>query len=163
MIHQSIDPDDTVTLSACVIQALIHDTPEGEIGDFVRTFKYRTKDLKKAIDSAESTIIEEFGPSLKAIYKISSLLTKKCDAKYVQSVVKAADFMSLHNFMIREMTRNNHEIVPFYDRMTDDLEAMSNSNSDVTFKTGGVDFKPSQFYNELLQNALKVKEKYHSW
>ena len=158
MIHRSLNPNDIATLCACVIQALVHDTPESQIGDFVRTFKYRTKALKQAIDDAEKDIIEEFGPSLKSLLTASSALAAECGKTgYVKSVVKAADFMSLHNYMIRELTRGNREIVPFYDRMISDLKDMARSNDGVTFKTGGTDFEPSVFFSELADHATSMR------
>jgi 5'-deoxynucleotidase YfbR-like HD superfamily hydrolase len=158
MIHQLLNPNDTVTLCACVMQALVHDTPESQVGDFVRTFKYRTKALKQAIDEAENCIIDEFGPSLKALLNVSSTLSKECGhSDYVKSVVKAADFMSLHNYMVRELVRGNREIIPFYDRMISDLKEMEKSNIGTTFKTGGLDFEPSMFFSELAAHASRVR------
>jgi 5'-deoxynucleotidase YfbR-like HD superfamily hydrolase len=156
MIHTALDPDDAETLAACLIYAVIHDSIEGlGSGDIVRTFKYRTKALKEAIDEAEAQVIEESPSSLKRLFSTTNLLYKKTGkADYIKSVVKAADFMSLHNFMIREVNRSNREIIPFYKRMVQDLREMARQNNGVKFSTGGKDFIPTEFYNELVENAL---------
>lgn len=159
MIHQLCDPKDTQTLAACVMHALTHDAPEGQVGDFVRTFKYRTKELKAAIDDAEKLIVDEFGPSLKALLEVSELLTTVCGKReYVKAVVKAADFMSLHNFMVREFMRGNREIIPFFRKMVRDLREMEKTNREVVYPTQGErgHFVPSDFYKHLAENALRV-------
>jgi len=157
MIHTALNPDDTDTLAACVTQAIIHDIIEGiGSGDIVRTFKYRTKKLKEAIDEAEIQVMEESPPSLKRLFSVvNSLYEKTGKADYVKSVVKAADFMSLHNFMIREVERGNREITPFYKRMIQDLRDMVKNNQGIKFITGGKNFVPSEFYLHLVENALE--------
>jgi len=155
MIHTALDPNDTDTLAACLTHAITHDILEGiGSGDIVRTFKYRTKALKEAIDEAENQIMEESPLSLKRLFSIVNSLrekTKKSD--YINSVVKAADFMSLHNFMIREVERGNREIKPYYERMIKDLRSMEENNRGVIFVTGGKEFILSNFYMELARNA----------
>jgi 5'-deoxynucleotidase YfbR-like HD superfamily hydrolase len=152
MIHQSLNPDDHITLSACVLQALIHDMPESQIGDFVRTFKYRSESLKKSIDEAEEEIIKEFGKPIQILYEVTNKLVEISGKKqYVKDVVKAADFLSLHNFMVREITRGNHEILPFYKRMVDDLEKMTyNKTSHEASES------LSMFYLALKNNAERI-------
>ena len=161
MIHQNIDPDDTETLMICSLWGLMHDTPELESGDFVRTFKYRTEKLKDSIDEAESHIINEFGLSHKKLYDITQhLIEKSQKARYIRAVVKAADFMSLHNFMIREFNRGNREILPFFDRMVEDLKMMAVSNA--VFLLGPNKdkvFEPAVFYKALVENAISVRGK----
>lgn len=157
MIHQSLAPNDVVTLAACVIRAIVHDTQEKESGDFVRTFKYRTKALKREIDEAEKQIVDEFGPSMKALHAASNNLADKCGhSEYVNAVVKAADFMSLHNFMVREIMRGNREITPFFKRMVSDLDDMIEQNIGTTFQTEGTTFVPAVLYREMMMNALNV-------
>jgi 5'-deoxynucleotidase YfbR-like HD superfamily hydrolase len=157
MIHQSMAPDDVVTLAACVMKAIVHDTQEKESGDFVRTFKYRTKALKREIDEAEKQIVEEFGPSMKALHVASESLTEKCgNGAYVNAVVKAADFMSLHNFMVREIMRGNREIVPFFKRMVSDLDEMIEKSLGATFKVGDSTFVPAVLYKDMMMNAIQV-------
>jgi len=157
MIHTALNPDDIDTLAACLTHAITHDMIEGiGSGDIVRTFKYRTKALKEAIDEAESQVMDESPLSLKRLFSIVSSLKKKTEkTDYIDSVVKAADFMSLHNFMIREVDRGNREIEPYYERMIQDLQSMADKNREVHFVTGGKDFFPSEFYEELVNNARK--------
>lgn len=156
MIHQALDPHDTETLAAIITSALIHDSPEVESSDIVRTFKYKTHTLKNAIDEAEEEIVKDFGPSLKALVNVSKMLSVKNGKKdYVKAVVKAADFMSLHNFMVREYSRGNREITPFYQRMISDFRAMA-AKSLPPFKTGEKDFDTAEFYKALADNAESV-------
>jgi 5'-deoxynucleotidase YfbR-like HD superfamily hydrolase len=157
MIHTALDPDDTDTLAACLLQAAIHDIIEGiGSGDIVRTFKYRSEALREAIDEAEIQVMEESPQSLKRLFSVSKSLQEKTGKqKYIESVVKAADFMSLHNFMIRELERGNQEIKPYFERMTQDLHKMSVKNKGVVFITsGGNEFILSGFYDELVTNAV---------
>lgn len=155
IIHCMHDCNDTKTLAACVLTALVHDLTESMVGDFVRVFKYKTKALKSAIDEAESLMKKEFGPSFEALFQLTDDL---CNEKksYVNAVVKAADFMSLHNFMIRELKRGNREIMPFFKRMIDDLDMMTKENENVVFKTNDADFEPAKFYRKLSVNANKT-------
>jgi 5'-deoxynucleotidase YfbR-like HD superfamily hydrolase len=151
------DCNDTETLAVCILTALTHDITEGKYGDIVRTFKYKTKALKLAIDEAEFLVKEEFGSSFKALFCLVDTLNSKHEKKgYVNAVVKAADFMSLHNFMIREFKRGNREIMPFFKRMIDDLDIMAKENENIVFKTNDRDFEPAKFYNKLLVNANKT-------
>ena len=154
MIHNMHNPNDTETLCACVIAAMLHDYTEHRVGDFVRPFKYRTEALKLAIDEAENLIKNEFSIPVKNMFSTSDRLTSK-SPEYVKSIVKAADFMSLYTFMIREFKRGNNEIVPFFERMIVDLDAMAKSNENVKFITGGKDFEPDEFYTRLVINASK--------
>jgi 5'-deoxynucleotidase YfbR-like HD superfamily hydrolase len=157
MIHQALDPQDTDTLAACLACALVHDIPEMKAGDFVRTFKYRSKALKQAIDKAEREILTEFGPSMRAVVAAAdSLVGAAKNPSYVRAVVKAADFMSLHNFMVREVSRGNTEIHPFFERMVADLRAMASENENVIFATGGKSFELGQYYSQLAQNAAAI-------
>ena len=156
MIHQALNPSREDLLTACVLTAAVHDTPEGKVGDFVRTFKYRTPELKSAIDAAEQTIIEEFPAAFKVVFDLAGRLSADCGSpQYVKAIVKAADFLSLFNFMVREITRGNGEIVPYYRRMVSDLKMMSETTKKADV-VDGVAFYPTEFYGYLADSAQKT-------
>lgn len=112
-----------------MIHGLTHDIPECLTGDVVRTFKYSTPELKRAIDSAEEKLAENLPEEIKFFVKAISDTVSPEDQKYVKSVVKAADFMSLFQYMNREWNRGNVEIRPFMERMREDLMKQCHSLS----------------------------------
>ncbi len=117
LIHSTIRPDDAHLMGRVMIKAVTHDLIEGWTGDFVRTFKYSSEKLRSAIAEAESDLLASLPSALQ------QLCTDVDDNElaYVQDVVKAADFMSLHQYMVREWMRGNKSIGVFYDRMVNDL------------------------------------------
>lgn len=123
LIHSVMRPDDHKTIGALALRALIHDLAECVTGDVVRTFKYSSQELKQAIDKAEEKIIQEFPSPIRWAYKTLPNL-EVGNTRYVDAVVKAADFMSLHQYMIREELRGNLQIRRFYLRMEEDLRTM---------------------------------------
>lgn len=123
MLHRKLMPDDTMLVGAILTHALIHDICESCSGDFVRTFKYSSEVLKEAIDNAEKNIIKEFHPMIRDLFSFASELSEGAD-EYVKQIIKAADFVSLYQFMNREINRGNLEIGPFVKRMKVDLEQM---------------------------------------
>ena len=106
-------------------KALIHDIGECVSGDLVRTFKYSNSDFKEAVDRAEQDMIDKYLPSsIKSLIQESMVGTTE-DQKYVNSIVKAGDFISLFHYMNREHNRGNREIYPFVNRMKQDMKLMS--------------------------------------
>jgi len=129
LIHRTIEPENTKLIGAITTKALIHDMAECVTGDVVRTFKYSSKELKKIIDEAEDQMVQNHFPEqLKALYPLVDSMSGD-DNQYVSAVVKAADFLSLHQYMRREILRGNDEIRPFYARMVSDLHAASEKES----------------------------------
>ena len=109
-------------LLAILLKALIHDAPESVTGDIVRPFKYSSAELKNAIDQAEEKLSNQLLPkSVLDIMNSATDVSSKADFWYVESIVKAADFMSLYQFMRREVLRGNCEIDGFVKRMYEDL------------------------------------------
>ena len=142
VIHKIIDGDDNLT-GTVLTAAIIHDLPEVYTGDIVRTFKYSSKSLKKEINKAEEYAILSFPHIIKELFTKSSSLHDNDDF-YVKSVVKAADFVSLFNYMQREMSLHNSDILPFYQRMISDLEQEKKE----TF----IDLQP--LYKEMIEIAI---------
>jgi len=105
-------------------KALIHDIGECVTGDVVRTFKYANPDLKKAVDDTEDMMVEKYLPSIIKELISDSVPKNGEDAKYVDTIVKAGDFISLFNYMRREFNRGNQEIAPFLNKMRQDFMAM---------------------------------------
>jgi 5'-deoxynucleotidase YfbR-like HD superfamily hydrolase len=127
LIHRVLKPDNLNLYGAILLKATTHDIAECVTGDVVRTFKYSSMKLKEEINKAENKIIQEFAKPIEAlINNIQDSLAPFDDRTYIDTVVKAADFMSLHQYMIREVRRGNREIInPFYMRMEEDLKSMA--------------------------------------
>lgn len=125
LIHQEVSSD-TSLYAPIVTYALVHDIVECVSGDLVRTFKYSTEELKQAVDSAEEKLVSGFPAEVRSLMALPwTLIQHEGDNSYVKSVVKLADFVSLHQYMVREITRGNVEIRPFFDRMKKDMSMMA--------------------------------------
>ncbi len=125
LIHDALEPQRTDLVGFILTKALIHDAPEMVSGDYVRTHKYMTQNLKDALDEVEEMIVAKYPRALKSLHdwcQDQSNEVSPEDAAYVKAVVKAADFLSLHQYMNREYLRGNREIMPFINRMRSDLE-----------------------------------------
>jgi 5'-deoxynucleotidase YfbR-like HD superfamily hydrolase len=124
LIHKHMRPGDYETTGAVVLGAVLHDLAECVTGDVVRTFKYSSTKLKAAIDEAEHLIVKQLPAPILQVYDLQDHLRFK-DRPYVEAVVKAADFLSLVQYMVREARRGNREIIhPYYLRMEEDLRSM---------------------------------------
>lgn len=162
MIHHALYPDDHELLGPILLHALLHDLPECLTGDVVRVFKYTTDQLKQEIDKAEHILVDKLSSNIKEMIKLSlswvidnkrfhEAMTKQ---RYVETIVKAADFLSLFQFMRREAMRGNSEIIPFFNRFLTDLEEMSKNTKPV------MDFVPSLFYMDLYTASFKIGNLY---
>jgi len=125
LIHSSIRPDDSHLLGRIMVKAATHDLIEGWTGDFVRTFKYSSEKLRSAISEAEDDLIASLPEELRNLYSQGEENDE--DQAYVDALVKAADFMALHQYMTREWMRGNRSIQVFFDRMISDLRKMQQS------------------------------------
>ncbi len=141
MIHRELrGPEDA--LPYVLSYATVHDLPECLTGDVVRTFKYSTEEMRKAVDKAEDAMVRRLPDSLRDVYEEARSGAGK-DALYgwyVKAVVKAADFMSLYQYMQREHLRGNSEIGQFVDRMLSDMRVMAKAMADLA-EAGGPDEK----------------------
>lgn len=157
MIHQAIYPNNFELLGPILLHALTHDLPECVTGDVVRVFKYTTPQLKTEIDKAEHILANKLPGHIRKIVELD--LVWMCGGKsgteaserrsYVETIVKAADFLSLFQFMRREAMRGNLEIIPFFNRFLDDLEEMAKSHP-------VQNFIPTDFYMGLWKAAMKI-------
>lgn len=135
MIHRRlVGPKE---LDALIMQhALTHDALECLSGDIVRTFKYSSEEFRQAINQAElglaSSLPVEIRSLLDEVHQgIDSFgHTHHWKGQYVKDVVKAADFMSLYQYMWRERRRGNVEVEQFFGRMIADLKAMGKKLAD---------------------------------
>jgi len=137
MIDRDANPDDDSLVGAITVHALTHDLAECITGDVVRTFKYSTPELKKAIDKAEDKMLGGLPPMVQALYPLWERMTgypKTVDGPeklgYVKAVIKAADFLSLFQYLNREVLRGNHEIADFVVRMQNDLRMMGGNTAE---------------------------------
>lgn len=119
LIHENLSGDRRL-LGPISVHAITHDIVESLTGDLVRTFKYSSDVFKSAVNSAEHNMYSHLPDAIQILNHIWEYEAGQ-DAKYVKAVVKAADFMSLHQYMIREVARGNEEIRPFFQRMITDL------------------------------------------
>jgi 5'-deoxynucleotidase YfbR-like HD superfamily hydrolase len=145
---------DAHLLAAVQSYAIVHDMVEMRSGDFVRTFKYKNPDLKKAVDETEDMVIEEFEGPTKALYTTASMLMNLSDRPAVKKIVKAADFLSLFNYMTREVLRGNSEIAPFYKRMVDDLQSAATSEKPMVIN--GQTINLAELYDYLYRRGKNV-------
>lgn len=106
--------------------SLTHDLGECLTGDVVRTFKYSSKEFRDAVNQAEELMISKYFPV--SIRDILWDLDDTKESKYIKSIVKAADFVSLYMFMNREWARGNRELLPFIERMVSDLKSMASES-----------------------------------
>lgn len=128
MVHRRLNGPKE--LDALVMQhALTHDALECLSGDIVRTFKYSSEEFRAAVNKAEEGLASSLPVEVRSLIDEAQYLLKVKvqggEGEYVKDVVKAADFMSLYQYMWREKKRGNSEIDPFFGRMIDDLKVMA--------------------------------------
>ena len=109
-----------VTNASIMLHALTHDFSDMISGDLVRPFKYSSSDFTKAVHQAEEQMLSKVDERLLELYDFA----RSHINWYVESVVKAADFMSLYQYMWREKNMGNKEIEPFFQRMISDMKMM---------------------------------------
>ena len=128
MIHREVGGP-AEALPGLLAYAAVHDLPECLTGDVVRTFKYSSPEMKSAVDVAEGALTKRFPPELLGTYSDAVAGTE--DPRYglyVKEVVKAADFLSLYQYMWRERSKGNREIDQFFARMKNDMRGMSEAS-----------------------------------
>lgn len=123
MIHRFLSGDEDL-IGAITVHALTHDLAECITGDVVRTFKYSTPQLKNAIDEAEEKMLVSLPEDVQELYPLWERMAGD-RVPYVKAVIKAADFVSLFQYMNREVLRGNREIDQFVVRMKNDLRMMA--------------------------------------
>lgn len=157
LIHMKLyeeKPVDAPLMCAILSEATVHDIGECVTGDFVRTFKYSDPKLKEAIDEGEAKEVDKNleKPLVDAIHQ-SSQLAEKNRIDYVKAVVKAADFLSLFQFMRREWVRGNREIKEFYEIMIKDLHGMAKKQEKSKIPEA---LNLADFYYKLAQDAAEL-------
>lgn len=145
---------DQILQGQVALHGLTHDLEECVTGDVVRPFKYSSVEFRQAVDSAEEKMAQTLPDA------VQSLLTdtRKDNTSVVKAAVKAADFLSLFQYMRREAVRGNLEIIPFYNRMVSDLSDMA----EVSGVSGASDpitaaKFPESFYDALHEEAVSVR------
>ena len=152
MIARALGADSDVQGQVALFGTM-HDLAECVTGDVVRPFKYSSPEFKKAVDEAEADMLVGL-PS-----EVASLMTDMDEVRseYIRTIVKAADWLSVYQYMRREAARGNLEIIPFFMRMVEDLGSMTKENEGRKIPVGGTDnFMPSGFYRTLWGQALRV-------
>jgi 5'-deoxynucleotidase YfbR-like HD superfamily hydrolase len=152
LIHQVLRPAEPELIGALLLKATVHDLAECVTGDVVRTFKYSSPSLRDEITKAEERIVRHLPGPVQVLMNgvVPNLVSG--EGPYVEAVVKAADFMSLHQYMVREVRRGNREIIkPYYLRMEDDLRSMMERYTTL-------EFEPFQgLYKEMLETAKTAR------
>lgn len=108
-------------VGALAAEAIVHDMAECVTGDVVRTFKYSTPELKAAVDGAEDRLVGGLPDEVRDLFAAARELVPDGSSERVREIVKAADWLSLFQYMRREAARSNWDIIPYYRRMQDDL------------------------------------------
>ncbi len=121
MIHEALSGDPTL-LGPIAVAALIHDSIESQTGDYVRTHKYSSEKLKNAIDESEQKVLNEMPASIASLFSILAPMEQR---SYVKACIKLADFISLFEYLNREVNRGNNEITSFVLRMKMDMKMMA--------------------------------------
>lgn len=160
MIHLELCPDRSA-LGTVVLMSLVHDQAECVTGDVVRVFKYATQGLKAEVDRAEAILSARLEPEVRGLADVVGSLAGPPGGpwnRYMKAVVKAADFMSLFQYMRREAARGNLEIIPFYNRMVSDLDEMSRTSvvCEASAEISESGF-PGSFYESLHREAVAVR------
>lgn len=161
IIHTHLRPEADLFVGAIATHAISHDITESVSGDIVRTFKYSSKALKKAINDAEEQIVSNFPDVIRKVLKLHHVQLRAIGAEkeipYVETVVKMADFLSLWMFFRREIRRGNREIFPYYDIMIKDLQEMRQK-----FETETLPTYPSrpiiEYYRTLANQAMITRQ-----
>lgn len=152
MIHQKVCPDKKELIGPLAHYAITHDMDECVTGDVVRVFKYISKEFKESVDKASEETFERYAEdSLKDFMNIEFGLDEE-EKRYINLVVKAADFWSLMMFMRREAAKMNREIIPFYLRFLEDLRMMAEKQKEIEI----FDFMPSPFYYAILNYSRQM-------
>ncbi len=110
------------SLEEVLRHAVTHDIGESVTGDVVRTLKYSSKEMKEAVDNSEKLLVATLLP-----HGVRRTVPASVSPS-AKAIVKAADFLSLWQFMRREAARHNLEIIPYYERMLCDLRAAATAS-----------------------------------
>lgn len=141
---------------ALLAKAITHDVGEAMTGDIVRPFKYSSAALKTEIDRAERNMMNALPASVN-IFRYMGEPSDEEIRTYVDAVVKAADFMSLYQFMRREVLRGNCEVRDFVSRMVKDFGDMADKS-----RPSGMEYIPypveklGVYYRHLETAARKL-------
>jgi 5'-deoxynucleotidase YfbR-like HD superfamily hydrolase len=155
IIHKEVNPEDNWLIGPICAKAISHDIPECVTGDIVRPFKYSTPELKQEVDRAERILFQKLPLRIKEIvdFDFNPLFGEETSL-YIDTVVKAADFLSLYQYMTREAVRGNHDIESFYHRMINDLKEMAKKSHMIR------NFDAISFYEALSTESYSILEKF---
>lgn len=143
-IHRFLDSPDHL-YGPLLLRAVTHDLEECVSGDVVLPLKYSTPELKEEVDRASELLLHRMvPPEIRELRR--ELVPPGEDWDYINCVVKAADWLSLFQYMRREASRGNREIIPFYNRMVRDFAEAAGHAPD--YLTG--------FYNCLVSESNGV-------
>lgn len=147
MIHRELEGPRELD-AIVMLHSITHDALEALSGDLVRTFKYSSEEFRQAVEKAERGLAACLPVEVKSLLTEAHETLGNTDhewvnwkSNYVKDVVKAADFMSLYQYMWREKNRGNVEVEQFYGRMIDDLyEAAHKLKNRAGPGTGGLTY-----------------------
>lgn len=120
LIHNELEGDSELD-APILMHALTHDLSDSIGGDLVRTFKYSSSEFTQAVHKAEEKVLEKISPKL---FDLCEYHKNWMERSYIELVVKAADFVSLYQYIWREKNMGNKEIEPFFKRMLIDMKTM---------------------------------------
>jgi 5'-deoxynucleotidase YfbR-like HD superfamily hydrolase len=103
-----------------MLHALTHDLSDSIGSDLVRILKYSSPEFTAAVHKAEESMVCKLDERILSLYRLANIHKDW----YIEAVVKAADFMSLYEYMWREKNMGNKEIEPFFQRMVADMKMM---------------------------------------
>lgn len=126
MLHRRLDGPGEA-LGPLLSYAAIHDLPECLTGDVVRTFKYSSGDFREAVQAAEQSMVERLPRHILTTLRRAESMSGNGTWEhgwYVEAVAKAADFVSLYQYLMREARGGNSDIDPFIKMMRADVARM---------------------------------------
>ncbi|OPZ35528.1 MAG: 5'-nucleotidase [Synergistetes bacterium ADurb.BinA166] len=165
MLHRRLDGPGEA-LGSLLSYAAVHDLPECLTGDVVRTFKYSSGEFREAVQAAEHSMVERLPkPVLSMLRRAESMSGDGTweHGWYVETVAKAADFLSLYQYLMRELRGGNSDIGPFVKAMRADMNKMRKKVSE-SFRPAA-DPRRSRILTELADlyksmSTLSVKPKF---
>jgi 5'-deoxynucleotidase YfbR-like HD superfamily hydrolase len=152
MIHREMEGPRNLD-APLMLHALTHDMADCLGAELVRVFKYAIPELPATIRKAEQAVLAKMD---RRILDLSQEPVEQNNGYgwYIKAVVKAADFLSVYEYVWREKCRGNKEIQPFFERMRADMNTMSSNMLDMPVKKPPPRFRKymqmlSQLYHEM--------------
>lgn len=105
--------------------ALLHDLDEALTGDFLRSVKYGTPGLKKALDTASVRVVEGMESELNLTGILDTWKSAKDDS-LEGSILAIADFLAVASYVVNEIWTGNRHLYYILHELRDHLVGLGN-------------------------------------